>query len=163
MKVFAIALCILSVFTVDSFCQAISSDQAELIKAVCDDDARTVETIILRGVSPHMPISTNTPLITAFEKAVDFGGREVVDTILKHGGPVTFQSPTYSCLVTIAANKHNATNGMISILVDAGMNPLAKDENGATALHWAAINGAHELIPALVAYGINVDAEDNAG
>ena len=163
MKIIVSVICIFSACTYDSFCQAVSPDRAELLQAVCSNDPLAVETIIRRGVSPHQPISTNAPLITAFEKAVDYGERSVVDTILQFGGPVDFNSSTYSCLVTTAANKHNATNGMIAALVDAGMNPRAKDEQGATALHWAAINGAYELLPELVAYGIDVDAKDNAG
>ena len=163
MKIIVSVICIFSACTYDSFCQAVSPDRAELLQAVCSNDPLAVETIIRRGVSPHQPISANAPLITAFEKAVDFGERSVVDTILQFGGPVDFNSSTYSCLVTTAANKHNATNGMSAALVDAGMNPRAKDEQGATALHWAAINGAYELLPELVAYGIDVDAKDNAG
>ena len=163
MKIFIAAICIFFACNYDGSCQTISPDRAELLRAVCNNDPIAVKTIIRRGVSPHQPISTNAPLITAFEKAVDFGERRIVDTILQYGGPVDFNSPTYSCLATTAANKHNATNGMIAALVDAGMNPRAKDEQGATALHWAAINGAYELLPELVAYGIDVDAKDNSG
>ena len=46
-------------------------------------------------------------------------------------------------------------------LLDSGANPNAEDDEGETALHWAAINGRLEIAKILLSAGADINAADN--
>jgi ankyrin repeat protein len=49
------------------------------------------------------------------------------------------------------------------LLLRHGANVRAKDDEGRTALHWAALSGANKIIDSLLAAGADVHAKDNSG
>ena len=59
---------------------------------------------------------------------------------------------------------HVASSGqMASTLIALGCGVDARDENGQTALHLAAMLGRHEVLTALIEAGVDVGVKDNIG
>lgn len=67
---------------------------------------------------------------------------------------------------TASATERNTTSArgrIAAILIDAGANIEAKDEYGATALHWASHNGHYDIAKLLIDAGADIEAEIKSG
>lgn len=53
--------------------------------------------------------------------------------------------------------------GLVRLLLENGADASAKDKQGATPLHYAAIKGREEIALLLLSHGAEVSAKDNAG
>jgi 3-methyladenine DNA glycosylase AlkC len=142
----------------------LNQKQLDLLVAVTKSDITAVKRLISEGASPHLPPSKSIPANSVqvpFVQSVYRGNHACFEYLLKHtdDGKIKDQYPD---ILIHAVNPHYST----SILTDLLKNGAARDysdEQGATALHWAAINGFYEAIPILVEHGLSIDTKDKNG
>ena len=53
--------------------------------------------------------------------------------------------------------------GIVTVLLEGGADPNLADENGKTALHYAAAFGKDEAVQILIEHGASIDLQDNNG
>lgn len=85
-----------------------------------------------------------------------------VDALMKAlelGGSIREQTGSRSTPLHIAASRGHAA--VLRVLIDAGIEVDARNENSCTALHWAARRSANvEIVKMLIAAGADVNAQD---
>ncbi|KAK7093326.1 E3 ubiquitin-protein ligase MIB2-like isoform X2 [Littorina saxatilis] len=100
-----------------------------------------------------------TPLI--FACVLGKKSRRVVDTLLELGADVNHgmppcKTPLYSCL-------QGQSEDLVVVLLEAGADAFAVDEQCHTYMHYAAAFGLVRAIRAFAAYGVDVNVKDDYG
>ena len=74
------------------------------------------------------------------------------------------QSRTHDCTALMYAAGGNTSAAVLEVLLGAGAELEARDENGSTPLMWAASNSeSQEVIGSLISAGADLEARDNGG
>lgn len=129
--------------------------------AVAANDTAAVQEALCRGLNPNAfsEDCSNTLLGTA----VQCGATETAQALLKAGANARRPLPSGLSLLHLAAQKGQAA--MIPLLLEAGVDPMARANNGALAIHEAIWYGRTEaalaLIPAYKAQGYNPEGGHN--
>ena len=127
--------------------------------AVTRENTLLVESLLANGANPNLfdehAIATWTPLEIAIEKRNLF----LVQQLLAHRA-----DPNLRALWFIDSMLHDAIGNfeIAQALISAGANVNARGRQGATPLHFAAIEGAKSVINLLLERGANINAEDIA-
>jgi ankyrin repeat protein len=110
-------------------------------------------------VSPM--ISVTTPLHTAIES----GRLDLLKSLLLHedldvnAGDALFQTPLHAAACCAKKNYLEASD----LILQRGGDVAIEDDEGKTALHWAAMTGKPDLCQLLGSYGANISAVDQKG
>ncbi len=111
-----------------------------LLRAAKAGDVEAVRLLLAHGADPNLP---NIQGVTPVMAAAGLGSNEI-DT----RGRFKTQPELVAC---------------IDLLVKAGADVNARDHNGSTALHGAALFGYDDVIRNLVAHNADINAKDNKG
>jgi ankyrin repeat protein len=153
------------------------------IDPINETDGKTIVRMLLeRGADPNMQLffrpadvrgSTNTRGATPLIRAANQGDLELVKLLLAHGADPTvymadWQTPIHAVLAGPAPEP--VALEIIRVLHEAGtdVNVMAlvnhpQEVRGGTALHYAVRKRYKEVIKALAAYGIDMNAKDQDG
>jgi ankyrin repeat protein len=160
----------------------IDGGRASIDQANAATGLAIVKLLLERGADPNMQLlfkpanlngSTNTRGATPLIRAANGGDLEVVKLLLAHGGDATLymadrQTPIHAVLAGRAPEPQALE--LIKLLHDAGtdVNVIAlinhpEEIRGGTALHYAVRKRYKDVIKALAAYGIDLNAVDQDG
>lgn len=129
------------------------------------DDGHAVKKILDAGADPNKPDHYGiTPL--ALARAIDWA--YVEELLIQRGAEEKpFPDPNRMCgdktLLGYALSYQAGHGNYAYGLLDAGADPDLKDENGKTALHWAAVFGRAEIFSEMLAMGADINAIDAYG
>lgn len=139
--------------TAQGYSPSLSRDEL-IIKAIEKDDREFVESLIVGIEFPGFKLTF--PLYTAIEN----GNLHIVSLLLKHGAKVDgskvpFPYDHFTLLHHAAESGKTAILAMLLTDTDIQMN--ARDEKGATALHYAVVNGDIYAVQLLIEHGADVN------
>jgi ankyrin repeat protein len=106
-------------------------------------------------------ISVTTPLHSAIEMdRLDLVKNLLLDEDLDvNAGDALFQTPLHAAACCAKKNYLEASN----LILRRGGDVAIEDDEGKTALHWAAMTGKSDLCQLLSSYGANISAVDQKG
>lgn len=133
-----------------------TSDQADLVNAITVRDAAQIRAQARRGVSLSDPIGRLRPL----EYAIINDLPDIVELLLQLGADPTLPGSEGIRSIPLAAI-HGRTACLKILLAGASPTIDLLDDEGATALHWAARAGHHEALTLLLQAGARTDIRDN--
>jgi ankyrin repeat protein/serine/threonine protein kinase len=102
----------------------------------------------------------------AFHYAALSKNKQVIEIIMKKKPSFDFQVDDHrhqTALHYAARNKFKASQEILKILLDKGVNSMAKNDDGHTALHIASRYGSKKVVEALLENGANIEATDIEG
>lgn len=134
-----------------------SSKNQDLAKAVAKGDLTGVKQALLDGANPNFKQKKNWTMLT---NSVNFGFPDITVALLEAGAKVDTKGFEQTALIRAA---YHERPDMIDILVGAGADVNAVDEDGWTALITAVNWGNKEIVCQLLKAGANVDISDNEG
>jgi ankyrin repeat protein len=128
-------------------------------------DGNAVKSIVEQGADLNKADYNGiTPI--ALARAVNWA--YVEELLIKHGAEdKPFPDPNQLCgdktLLGYALSYQGAHGNYIYGLLDAGADPDMVDEDGKTALHWAAVFGRTDMFAEMLALGADINALDSSG
>lgn len=121
---------------------------------------RVVYTIKEKGANPNRKDRDGrAPILLAKDK-------EMIETLIELGADVNAENnEDLTPLLSFIENSYisDEEENPIFLMLDAGADIFAKDNDGCIPLHYAARNGNYEIIQFLVQKGANIDKVDNEG
>ena len=143
----------------------LDDDSSPLMTALAFGYGDAAETIVRRGAR-----------IDGIIAAAAMGRVDLVDRMLVGGstlapgvslvGPVWFRLPpeptAHIELALVWACKFGRGD-VAHLMLDRGVNPMAKDNSNMTALHWAAASGLTSIVDRLIAVGAPLEVENQWG
>ena len=138
--------------------RGIKYSQVEFIEeAINTGDENLTKLFISAGINVnHSGAFGNTPLHWAAIK----GQSSLIEILLKAGANIEAKCTNYSFTPLIVAIQNNQIS-TFEKLIEKGSNIFAKDKDGNTPLHFAAIVGNENIVRKLILQGSNVNATDN--
>lgn len=82
-------------------------------------------------------------------------GSEVLNRLIESGVDVNSQSLSKKTPLALACSTKSMGN--VQLLLDANADPMVRDRNGATLLHFAAMGGTREIAEALIEMGVDIN------
>lgn len=116
---------------------------ASLIKKVSEGNAQAVETALSLG-RPD-PNKADKRSLLALHVAAQCGRVDIMRALVQHGARVDEEDPQYRRTALMAAVRESHVPA-VKFLLNEGASPLYTDLGGRTAVHWAAICGATEVL-----------------
>ena len=124
---------LLSLFSFSNY--AISEDKAyQLYKAAENGDIETVEQLISEGVSVNAKNKSGSYALNAAAYKND---HKLIELLLKHGADVDSRNRGLDTPLICTTKYSNGNENTIMMLLEAGSDVNAVDEDGNTALHYA--------------------------
>ena len=131
----------------------------EFKNLIQNDNVAGVRNMIARGANKNaIDVLGYTPLHWAAIK----GKVEIIEALLQNAVDKNPQCTNYKFSPLHCAINENQ-NGAINVLLNAGVNIMAKDKDGNTPLHFASMHGNDAIVHKLIALGANVNATDSQG
>jgi cytohesin len=124
-----------------------------------------VEFLITKGADVNVDSTEGTPLHLAAGASIKVGDKrcaEIVRTLLDEGADVNAKKIRNGSTALHGAAFRGRTQ-TTEILIGAGANVSAKNDEGLTPLHNAARRGQHKAAKVLIAAGSDTNATDNEG
>ena len=110
--------------------------------------------LINKGADVNVEDNTgNTPL----DLAIRYERSDIADLLRTQGGNTTKE------LITLIQAATNGDFASVQAYLDAGVDINARDNNGWSPLHWAALEGHKDIVELLINKGANVNAKDELG
>ena len=130
-----------------------------LMNAVHNDDPQVVKFLLSSGVDVN---AKNEDEESAMTIAARHGKGENLKTLIEAGGTFDLKDEELNDLLGAAVDNPNATQA-IKILLNAGANPDAKDQDGTSIVMLAAKSGRADAVKLLIDHGADLNAVDNDG
>jgi len=135
-----------------------------LHKAAKKDNATIIRMLVKLGAKINAQTNSG---YTPIHHAVLEGSLKAIETLAKWGADLNIQGGQENDNITLfhsaMETKKNKRIFVINMLANLKLNINAKDRDGLTPLHWAAINSASEEISVLANLGANAEAQDSFG
>lgn len=133
-----------------------------LITAIYSRREKVVRSLISQGIDVNGTNSKGTtPLIAALEK----GNARIVKLLIKSGSNAKqrLARNNQTLLMHFVEERRNGISSIIHTLINAGVKIEARDNQGKTALMYAAINKNHSAVRTLMDAGADLKAKDIRG
>ena len=121
--------------------------------------------ILLLILSCLCSVSSIISISTPLHSAIESGRLDLVEILLLdedldvNTGDALFQTPLHAAACCAKKNYVEASN----LILQRGADVAIEDDEGKTALHWAAMTGKPDLCQLLGSYGANISAVDQKG
>ena len=133
-----------------------SARQAQLVDAVKENNASTIESLLQQGADPNAAQGDGA---TALHWAAYRDDRQLVDRLISAGANVNAANDLHITPVALASANGNAT--IVRSLLQAGADPNVSGETGVTPLMEAARVGSAEAVATLLEFAADVNAHTN--
>jgi ankyrin repeat protein len=130
-----------------------------LSEACTNGNAALIRSLLKAGANPNTPIATGeTPLMISARS----GSADAVRILIEYGAAVNAKEPNQNqtALMWAAAEKHP---DVIQALIESHADLRAGTKQGFTALHFAARVGDLESVKLLLAAGVDINLQTQAG
>ncbi len=125
-----------------------------MLAAAKSDNLQLVQTLLKMGANVNDQSETG---LTALSYAVNQGNEDVVDALLSEGADIhTGRNPL---LIAVRSNEFR----MVEIFLAKGVDINTSDNEGETALMWAAKKGKTDIVRTLLAAGARIADKDKLG
>ena len=126
----------------------------------------------LHGVAPRVQMLLLLPLLAVTNQAVaaqdcsfsndDMDDIQRIRSCMQRHGTTGWTNPNGYTLLHRAA-QFSSNSAVVSVILDAGFNPNAKDDNGWTPLHYAVSNDSQGVLSILLDAGADPDVRSGSG
>ena len=133
-----------------------ASSSFPIHRSAMSGDLESLKRLVAKGADVNAPSDLGSPL----HCAAGSGGESCVKYLLSLGGKVDLEMADSSGVTPLIASVAHGDRRTVNLLLEAGANPNALAQGGATALHIASSMDDEKLVTSLLNKGADPNAKD---